>query len=582
MEPSVPPITWSLADEGMGVLERAGLAALYMTLRGAKEQGVGLSPLEWTEADLTATSVTLRWSGKDEDAFRKLFSWAWQVREGVFYLPGVHREKEQRDFAFRRVTTHSGILGTFLQHPRVQPRAKAEDATELMEEIEEGRQLRFRFRAVDPVSHGIKPLKDLKSLFARGKLADDAVELSSWVQPGVAPRYGPEKAWEGTAKQATLLMLAPIACMYMRLSGRGVRTKAQRGTRPNRRRPLGTNWIFVVPEVLDLKAFDAERPNLVLGAEAVDVASLGDAALRFAARYSARPLTDLTCYVVAMGQVSFYNPGQSVRKAVLEVKPSELAVARYRCLTRALPNTLIWVAPPRENQDRDHGGHDDGEEGAPHGGYYRYAIPSGRGRIADNVIAGKPWYTDLGVPLAWDLDALERQREREVERARRNGDSTSISPERLWFRNLRYQREALTELIREEKMWDREAERYLVEAIWDSLASLYAQEAEAMERGGSRSLEDRWDNLNDDIRRALMRAKTRVLLRGCLVELFARAGRPPALSRNQSLIWGLMDDPYEWRKARDLALLALATYSKDNRSAGRAQPVRPAETGGQG
>jgi CRISPR-associated protein Cas8a1/Csx13 len=181
VEPSVPPITWSLADEGIGILERAGLAALYMTLRAAQEQGVNLSPLEWTETDLTSTSVTLRWSGRDEDAFSKLFKWAWQVRDGVFYLPGVHRENEQRDFAFRRVTMHNGILGTFLQHPRIQPRAKAEDATVLPEQIEEGRHLQFRFRSVDPARHGMKPLKDLKALFRGERFVSDTVELSSWV-----------------------------------------------------------------------------------------------------------------------------------------------------------------------------------------------------------------------------------------------------------------------------------------------------------------------------------------------------------------------------------------------------------------
>src|SRR5437867_10607443 len=100
-------ITWRLSDPGMEILERAGLAALYMTLRAAEEQAVDLCPLRWTAGDLAADAVTLRWIGKDEDAFQRLFAWAWQVRDGVFYLPGVHRDSEQRDFAYRRVTTHN-------------------------------------------------------------------------------------------------------------------------------------------------------------------------------------------------------------------------------------------------------------------------------------------------------------------------------------------------------------------------------------------------------------------------------------------------------------------------------------------
>ena len=38
------------------------------------------------------------------------------------------------------------------------------------------------------------------------------------------------------------------------------------------------------------------------------------------------------------------------------------------------------------------------------------------------------------------------------------------------------------ELIQENAMWDKESERDFVEAFWAVLASLYAQEAKAVER----------------------------------------------------------------------------------------------------
>src|SRR5206468_6475622 len=73
------------------------------------------------------------------------------------------------------------------------------------------------------------------------------------------------------------------------------------------------------------------------------VASLGDAGLRFAAAYAARSLCKeipAACWVVAMGKVGYYS-SQSVRKAVLEVKPALVSVARYQHLLRAFPNTYI-------------------------------------------------------------------------------------------------------------------------------------------------------------------------------------------------------------------------------------------------
>lgn len=538
-----PPITWRLSDPDIGILERAGLAALYMTLRAAEDQAVDLSPLHWTATDLTADSITLDWEGKDEDAFLKLFAWAWQARDGVFYLPGVHREPEQRDFAYRRAPTHNGLLGTFLQHNRVQPRAKAKDATKLVEHLQEDKQIQVQFLAVDPDRHGIKPLEDLRSCFQKGSLSTKAISLSGWVFPGIAPRYGAEKAWQGPADRALLLMLAPIACCYQRLKGKG------------------NNWVFVVPDILDLNEFNEIRPFLFLSPDAVEVASLGDAGLRFAAAYAARSLSNeipAGCWVVAMGKVDYYS-SQSVRKAVLEAKPTFVSVARYQHLLRAFPNAYIALKKTIVDVDpaaavSDSLSVDSEMEEQRDGGFFR--APSGRGRIADNLVAEKAWYSDLFNPLGWDLEGLERQRKKTPGR----------SIERLWFQNLSYQRRNLMELIQENAMWDKESERYFIEAFWAVLASLYAQEAKGVERGGSRKIEERLDDLNEDIRRSLVRAKTRVLLRGYLAELFAKGGRQPAVIQNRDTIWGLINHPYDWKKARDLAMLALVTYqSKEQR-----------------
>lgn len=538
-------IRWRLSDPGMDILERAGLAALHMTLQSAEKHSADLTPLHWT---IGPDYITLRWKGTDERAFKKLFEYAWQVRDGVFHLPGVHRDDEQREFTYRRVPTHNGILRTFLQHNRVQPRAK--EVTRITEQVEENKQISVSFKAVGR-SH-IKPIRDLNALFLRKSLTTKLVTLSGWVMPGIAPRYGTEKAWQGHARLALLLMLAPIACLYLRLKGKG------------------SNWIVVAPDVSDLDEFSKVRPTLLLSPDAVDAASLGDAGLRFAAEYATRSLQEempVACRVVAMGNVDYYR-SQSVRKAVLYVKPTLSSVERYQNLLRAFPNTYISlhdVVPATSEA-----AFDNEAEGQRTPGYFR--VPSGRGRIADNIVANRPWYSDLFTPLAWDIDGLERQRKK----------SPGTSVERIWLRNLSYQRRSLMELVKEREMWDTESERYFVEAFWEILASLYAQEAKAVERGGSRKVEDRLDDLNEDIRRSLMRAKTRVLLRGYLAELFAKGGRQPTLVQNRTEIWKLMDHPWEWKRARDLALLALATYqSKEKREQAQAQSSRSSAKGEQ-
>jgi CRISPR-associated protein Cas8a1/Csx13 len=147
---------------------------------------------------------------------------------------------------------------------------------------------------------------------------------------------------------------------------------------------------------------------------------------------------------------------------------------------------------------------------------------------------------------------MERQRKRQP----------GVSVERLWFQAVRYQRGKLMKLIAEDDMWDTEAEKLFVEAFWEALDSLYAQEAAATERGGSRSVTERFEDFNDEVRRRLTQAKTRTLLRTALADLFARAGRQKTIRAHPAAVWRLIDHPDQWRKGRDLALLALASHRK--------------------
>lgn len=556
-------LTWGLSDPGMDLLERAGLAALYMALRAATETGADLSPLMWREEDLKPDSVTVHWTGPAKPAFEKLMEWAWQVRDGVMYLPAVHGERERAAFQ-HRAPSHNGIMRTFLQHVNTQP--KLEAVTRVIE-IEENKTVSISFEPpatrVDDPERGInpktkrlykkkvgtdhvRPHEDMEKLFERaGPFSAKEVSLSNWVYPGIAGRYGDEGSWDGQATIAMLLMLAPTVCLYQRLQGEG------------------GNWVFTVPDVRDLEDFAATRPRMNLNLDFTDVASLGDAGLQFVSEYSTRnPRKSLGtgCRVVAMGYVGYYQ-GQSIRKSVLDIPADLLSVKRYRILHREMPNTYVALkteasADKPEAAKAKGGGKKSAKptkqaDDAPikAGGFIK--LPGVRGRIADNLIMGRAWYVDVFVPLIWNLDEAERERKK-----------LGASLERAWFQAVSYQRSKLMKLIAEDDMWDTEAEKVFVEAFWEGLDSLYAQEVTATERGGSRTITDRFEDLNDDIRRRLTQAKTRTLLRSVLSDLFAKAGRQKSIRKHPAALWRLIDHPELWRKGRDLALLALASHRK--------------------
>lgn len=554
-------MSWKLSDPGMDLLERAGLAGMYMALHAASDTGKKLAPLKWADIDLQPASVTVRWSGPAKPAFEKLMEWAWQItnRDGVLFLPAIHDERDRANFQ-HRVPAHNGIMRTFLQHTNVQP--KGEPVTKIIK-LDEDREVSVSYQPpivrpskgkeagmaskIEPKKL-LKPWKDVVDLFDRnGAFRKAAVELSNWVYPGIAGRFSGEGAWRGMPERAVLLMLAPTVCLYQRLQG------------------AGGNWVFVVPDVRDLKEFDFTRRRMTLNADFVDVASLGDAGLQFLAEYSTRsPRKELGsgCRVVAMGKVRYYA-SQSIRKSILDITADSLPVRRYRLLHTAMPNVYVALHTnddaneEKQTKTRKPASSKKPPSKSKHppdtpkaAGFIK--LPAARGRIADNLVTGRAWYEDLFVPQIWDHDEMEMQRKRQP--------GTSI--ERLWFKAICYQRSKLMRLIKDDDMWDTEAERVFVEAFWETLDALYAQEAAATERGGSRTVTDRFEDLNDEIRRRLTQAKTRALLRAVLSDLFAKAGRQRMIRTHPAAVWRLMDHPEYWRKGRDLALLALASHRK--------------------
>lgn len=136
-------------------------------------------------------------------------------------------------------------------------------------------------------------------------------------------------------------------------------------------------------------------------------------------------------------------------------------------------------------------------------------------------------------------------------------------------------------LVQNEEMWDSKAEQLFVEAFWQILAALYKQEADAVQRGGTRIVDDRMQDLNEDIRRSLTRAKTRPLLREAIAGLIAKPVekyRSPLIREHPDVIWSLINDPYDWKRARDLALLALASYMNKEKRAAMARDEEITET----
>lgn len=554
-------VAFSLSEEGLGQLERAGLAGLHMSLVGAEvwaDQGEAQA-IELTKSvswELGPSEVKLSWTGKDEDALSEIVEWAWQIRDGLYFLPAVHRTQDELDHPWMRTETHNGLLQTFFQHNLVMPRA-SEDTAQIVP-LDEGETIRVSYRELRKEKDGqLKTTAPCQYRLMPKIVSDDihratlTRELASWLYPGAAKRFGPsgENNWRGDPRSAFLLLFAPLACMYLRLPNSQIRDRSYQ------------NWAVVVPLVMDLDKFSAgfirAHGRMRERFLRTRVASLGDAALRFSLGYAGTKLKRVLeipmIRAVAMGSVGHYR-SQKIRKAVLDVRPRETVVAQYAALLRHLRNTAVPI----------HSSSEDSEETPTH----RIRVPTCRERIADNLINGLAWYAQLGEPPPWQKDRLEQYRK---------SRSDSISVERLWFRDLQRERRNLVALAQEEEIWDDPEDQARLRVFREALRGLLNKEEKALTRGGARGLHDRWEDKVDEIRRRLMHSRTRAQVRATVTELLAEAGGSAALTHHQAQIWNMLNHPHDWQKARDLALLALVIFT--DKRLGRAAEPTPNQEG---
>ena len=598
-------VTFRLNEPGMGEHERVGLAGLCLSLTAAtawkKQRRIwplpmvvekSLERLHKTISNLDTLDfpfmedglgICLEWrEGSEKAALEAIVKWAWQVHDGVFFLPGVHRKREHLDCYHLRLHVHNGLLGTFFQFPRTIK--KMEDPERKVVRFDEEKTFSVSYRRVAPDAK----LPQYQAVPKKGVCGDDIVKpMTSWVYPGSEPRFNNnptsilrETGWCGPARFAYLMLFEPIACHYIKLP-----------------RSNADNWAYMVPSVEDLREYQRGflRRNMVNFGNWPfygEVAGLEDAALRYATRNNASNQS----VTVVMGKASFYHAQQKTRKNVWrEIIVSDdmrMAFQRYDIFNRVFPAGNM-ARPTREPKP---------EESNQKGDHF-IALPNCRERITANILRGDPWYADLAHIPFWQRDRIENDCQNVRERGlpavglnlpwqSGNQEKESISPERLWFLKLHhFERKQLMCIADEERIWDNPLEKNMLDAFRQAFRRLLDREAKALVRGGSRHLSKRWDNTADKWHRRLLHAKTKLLLSTVIHELLAQAARSHRL-KNDSWVPGgpafqvsktsedesdesrrvrndafqaefrrMVNHPSDWKKVRDLALLALTTFT---------------------
>lgn len=395
------------------------------------------------------------------------------------------------------------LLGTFLQHmPTAVEMDKARKAPRTFD--------------VDgqPIAVTVPYLLDVVHRWAAEDLVDDKgrfvtkpVRVKGWAFPGAAERHAsaPESAHSEPPERLLALLFAPIGCVAFRVRA------AMGGDK--------FGFALLVPEFDDLESFAEVRRRLVGGQALLTVASAGDAALRlFTELHAAKQLNRMRvrrCHAFALGKVA-WNANQKSRTERLVVeRPSDLTLRQLAAAERHFPVRA---------------------RAGKKGGYLE--VPAWRELVTSNLARGMPWWSGLGSALA-DRDQRPKL--------------------------LVYEREgvrSMTQQLLKEGTLGTDRQRRFVEAMHEALRIRYGQIHDRIVREG---LDRRavYDRENEQLRVSLGRCKNAATFRSAVTDLWSRSGRNAVLQEHWPLMLEFFSEE-SWMLGRDLALLALASYSRSS------------------
>ena len=503
-----PPLKADLFAPGMTDLHKAGLAGLWMTLDRFNRNGVRLPGGSWT---LTDRSVTLEWSGKPEIFFKALFKESFKLdSKKLVWFPAIGEPIENMQYA---VVLQEALLGTFLQHGKTRKAdSSANQAGALSLEIGDDT-IRVRYRKIKEYAHQ-EAFKDLIGPTGQPRLA----ALAGWHYPGAAVRhtgFGNKTALEEPAERLLPLIYSPVGAIYFRIRRRG------EGIRPQ--------YAVAVPEVDDLRHYARARAAFLKhGIADLTVSGTAEAAWRVLATLEAsRLLGQLgthACRVISFGTVP-WSKQQKTRVELFTVRRGSAEGLRtFRLCLQAFKGKFI----------------------KPENGEPFWITPQTPGLIAQNLAECREWHSGFADFVTIDSGLKPRDGKRLL----------------MWHVIARNEQGGLFKMVNQAITDD--GEQIFVRACHEAWRRRLGQLGERARRERA-SFTDLARREYERQRVGFSRCKNAAALRETVTDFWARAGGSvPGLAGGWTKILPLLSEE-KWRAARDLALLALASYQPANR-----------------
>ncbi|MFP2912090.1 type I-MYXAN CRISPR-associated Cas8a1/Cmx1, partial [Pyxidicoccus sp. 3LFB2] len=427
--------------------------------------------------------------------------------QGVIDLPGTRRPGQPAPRPELAAAHQDALKQTFLQHGQTTRGGTPRTLTFTVDDQE----LLVRTQGYESFVHQ-DAWEDVLRALRQG-----STPLAGWAYPGAAERHiglGITKV-EYTAEEALCACFAPVGCLTFKL-------------------PQLRGGAFVALAPTDLVRFAEVRPGLTpQRLEDVSMAGVSDAVLAVqlsfkleAGRHHRELLSEAEA--VALRPLP-WNQKQKVRCAVVRPGAVEEGVLdRYEAAAAALPNRLRVLKPEagpgKKGKTQD----------AP--GFF-VATSALRAFLTENLAARRPWFTGFATATTADGRFIHYYRTRDN----------------------------LGALLAEEKKgliamhpYLEQAEQWLVQSVHAALRQRLGRIADET-RDNPATRHNRMDAERERLRLGFAGAKTAEQLRAALADLWSRAGTNRELQEHWKELLPLLR-PEHWRTARDLALVALASY----------------------
>jgi CRISPR-associated protein Cas8a1/Csx13 len=500
-------MTLKLNAPRMTSLHKAGLAGLYMTLKAFDKNDVEIEGLNWS---LGEKQITLHWSDETpKNAFDKLVKKSFFIDDnGFIRLYGL--EPRQEMTLEQRHLLYQSLLNSFLQFG---PHRPTENKKVLRYEIDDKV---IWLKEFAPIKK-IRQHEAVNDFIDKNGNFNGNLNVAGWLYPGAGQRHVAHNVTtlNESLNLALTLLFAPVGVVYYL-----IRSKAK-----GRKSRLA----LLIPEIKDLNTY-AEVRQVIASQGVIDLtaSSSSDAALRMllalesnssSNQFAKQMRENFLCRIITFGIVS-WNEKQKSRTATRTVISGKLkGFENYHLADSIFKNKWQQV---EEKRDRT------GVIKEPE--HFFITTFCGREMIADNIANNNFWYHNISEFLA-NRETREQ---------------------------LYYERKELGQMVKD-AIYENDNERIFIEVChegWRRRMGKLGQRASSE----NTSFSNLANKEREKLRTSLGRCKNAETLRETVIDFWSRAGSIEQLQDGGlAKILPLFDEK-NWRKAKDLALLALISY----------------------